>query len=79
MNDIAGPAGIDPTIQAILVTKETFKSVDIINEIRKKNNLEPLEYEVIDLIESDEEMRKIKEDIKISSTTIRKYLADKNK
>lgn len=79
LTDIAGPAGTDPTIQAILVTTETYKSVPIINEIRKKNNLDPIECEVIDLVKSNEEMRKIKDDIKVSSTTIRKYLADKDK
>ena len=74
LTDVAGPSGSDPTIQAILVTEETSKSVPIINEMRIKGGLDPLASETISLIESDEELKKIKDDFKVSSTTIRKYL-----
>lgn len=75
LKDIAGPAGWDPKLEAIVVTPETYKSVDIINQIRSEKGLNILKDRVIPLIESPEEMKKIRDDNKISSSTIRRMLA----
>ena len=52
INTPEGPAGSDKEMTAVVVSKETLKGIDMINEIRKKNNLNPIDGVVIELIGS---------------------------
>lgn len=54
-----------------MVTPETLKSVDFINDIRSKANLKALDHLEIPLIGSTEEMKAVRDDYKISSSTLR--------
>ena len=67
--DVFGTADKDPDLDAIVVSEETEKSADIINQERRKNNLNPLDVIVISWV--------LAEDYRpISSTRIRKKEID---
>ena len=47
-----GAAGTDSEMKAVVVSKETLKGIDMINGIREKNGLVPIDKIVIELINS---------------------------
>ena len=47
-----GAAGTDKEMKAVVVSKETLKGIDMINGIRNKNGLQPIDGIVIELINS---------------------------
>jgi len=74
--DVGGPTFSDGTIEALIATSETAKSLEVINERRKLNNFRPLELVTTNLIGNHPNLET---DSKLSSTTIRKYLLDRAK
>ncbi|KZS93414.1 Nucleotidylyl transferase [Sistotremastrum niveocremeum HHB9708] len=82
MDDVYGPTGWDPDIQALVVSKETIAGAIAIREHRKKKDLPPLEEFVIDVISSDnsnlegEDAEFLKQS-KMSSTAIREWILRK--
>lgn len=69
LDDYFGPAVIRGTVEAMIVTKETFPRIRIANEQRGKRGLRPLETVLIDFV--------VAEDGKpISSTRIRRGETD---
>ena len=66
ISDPIGPAGTDPDLNVIVVSKETEAAVDVINEKRIHGNLKTLESQVVDLIVPSNSSDKI------SSTDVRK-------
>jgi len=76
--DVAGPTGWDAEIKALVVSKETIAGADAIAKIRKEKSLPPLAVHVIDVISADSH-DVLDEDLKntkLSSTQIRKWLAE---
>lgn len=67
--DVYGTADRDPDLDAIVVSEETEKSADIINQERRKNNLNPLDVIVISWVLAEDSYP-------ISSTRIRKKEID---
>ena len=76
--DPVGPAGTDPEYQCLVVSKETEKGGFMVNEVREKKGLNPLDVHVIDIvIEKDGELVHGKHqegDEKMSSTMERQKL-----
>ncbi|XP_065896616.1 bifunctional coenzyme A synthase-like isoform X2 [Dysidea avara] len=68
INDMFGPAGWDPDIDCLVVSQETAKGGDIINDERQKKGLKTLLIETIDLVKAEEGCDKL------SSTDLRKKL-----
>ena len=68
IRDVCGPTGYEPNIQALIVSKETKKGGDIINEVRREKGMKELEVFVMDILGGDE---------KLSSTTLRQIEAEK--
>lgn len=62
INDVCGPTGHEPNIQALVVSKETQAGGDTVNKVRTENGLSPLEVFVVDILGGEE---------KLSSTTLR--------
>jgi len=83
LEDVAGPTGEDPNIQALVVSKETLSGADAIAKIRIEKGLPPLERFVIDVISATsvdlgaEDMELLRK-TKMSSTFIREWVV-KNK
>lgn len=50
IDDVAGPTGYLPNIDLLVLSQETIKGGDMVNEIRQKRGLEPLVYAAIPLI-----------------------------
>ncbi|KOC60160.1 Bifunctional coenzyme A synthase [Habropoda laboriosa] len=69
INDMYGPTKYDPTMELIVVSEETKRGADKVNELRAKNNLNKLDIHVTKLI-NDENHRK-HEETKISSSNQR--------
>jgi pantetheine-phosphate adenylyltransferase len=69
LDDYFGPAVINGTVKAIVVTEETLPRVKIANELREKRGLQPLETVLIDFVVADDGRP-------ISSTRIRKGETD---
>lgn len=69
IRDVCGPTGYEPNIQALIVSKETEKGGDTINEVRRGKGLKELEVFVVDILGGNE---------KLSSTTLRQ-LESENK
>ncbi|XP_050294400.1 bifunctional coenzyme A synthase-like isoform X2 [Anthonomus grandis grandis] len=67
--DPFGPAIVDPSIEMIVVSEETVRGGEKINEIRTKKNLSPLEIVPIPFI--DEPNPQPKEELKVSSSNYR--------
>ncbi|KAF9208885.1 hypothetical protein BGZ49_007203 [Haplosporangium sp. Z 27] len=74
IHDIYGPTITDKKLQALMVSKETLKGGDAVNEERNKRGLSPLNIAVINVI-SPTETRVDEVSLKISSTFIRQYLS----
>ncbi|CAD1473918.1 unnamed protein product, partial [Heterotrigona itama] len=69
INDMYGPTKYDPTFEMIVVSEETKRGGDKVNEMREKNNLNKLDIHVVKLI--SEENHKSHEESKISSSNQR--------
>ncbi|XP_034187978.2 bifunctional Phosphopantetheine adenylyltransferase - Dephospho-CoA kinase [Osmia lignaria lignaria] len=69
INDMYGPTKSDPSFEMIVVSEETKRGGDKVNEIRVKNNLNKLDIHIIKLI-SDENHRN-HEESKVSSSNHR--------
>lgn len=50
LTDPVGPAGTDPEYQCLIVSKETEKGGFVVNDMREKNGLNPLDVHVIDIV-----------------------------
>lgn len=76
--DSVGPAGTDPEYQCLVVSKETEKGGFMVNDVREKKGLNPLDVHVIDIVvEKDGELVHGKHheiDEKMSSTLERQKL-----
>ncbi|XP_018576337.1 bifunctional coenzyme A synthase [Anoplophora glabripennis] len=72
ISDPFGPAIVDPTMELIVVSKETVRGGEKINEIRLEKNLSPLKIVPVELI--DEPNPGSNEEAKISSSTTRMRL-----
>lgn len=69
INDMYGPTKNDPTLEMIIISEETKRGGDKVNELRIQNNLNKLDIHIVKLIK-DENHREHEED-KISSTNSR--------
>ncbi|KAF8969624.1 hypothetical protein BDZ97DRAFT_1902409 [Flammula alnicola] len=84
INDVYGPTGWDPDIQALVVSRETLGGAEAIAKHREAHNLPALQTFLIDVI-SATEMSLDHEDEdwlkahKLSSTFIRQWIVDNNK
>ncbi|KAF9479297.1 hypothetical protein BDN70DRAFT_878974 [Pholiota conissans] len=84
INDVYGPTGWDPDIQALVVSKETLSGGEAIAKHRAAHNLPPLRTFLIDVISAtnsnldhaDVEWLKLH---KLSSTYIRQWIVDTHK
>lgn len=76
LQDPVGIAGELSELQACILTKETQKGGEMINEARSKNGLPPLELVFADMILTSDPSSEADEKFsnKMSSTMIRKYL-----
>lgn len=72
ISDPFGPAIVDSTMDLIVVSKETIRGGEKINEIRLEKNLKPLKIVPVELI--DEPNPGSNEEVKISSSTTRMRL-----
>lgn len=50
IDDVAGPTGYLPNIDLLVLSQETIKGGDMVNEIRKQKGLQPIAYAPIPLI-----------------------------
>ena len=64
-----GPTKYDPTFEMIVVSEETKRGADKVNEMREINNLNKLDIHVVKLV--SEENHKSHEENKISSSNQR--------
>jgi cytidyltransferase-like protein len=71
LEDPYGPTILDKSIEAIIVSKESEKTANIINEIRINNGFKPLEVISIELILAEDEQP-------ISTTRIKKGIINRN-
>ncbi|KAF8197511.1 Nucleotidylyl transferase [Pholiota molesta] len=84
INDVYGPTGWDPDIQALVVSKETLSGAEAIAKHRAAHNLPPLRTFLIDVISSthinldNNDMEWLKTH-KLSSTYIRQWIVDTSK
>jgi len=74
--DVGGPAVSEEDVNAIIVSIETMKGAEWINQERAKRNFKPLEIVKIDLVENHPELG-VDKDNKISSTQLRKRAWEK--
>lgn len=78
IEDVAGPTGTDPTIQALVASRETEAGSAQIKEIRQNQQLPPLDILFIDVIGQEGEVHGDQmAQLKLSSTEIRQRLASK--
>ncbi|KAL9550100.1 hypothetical protein MBANPS3_004887 [Mucor bainieri] len=79
ITDPFGPTVTDPTIDALVVSKETLKGGDLVNSERDMRGYPPLELRIIDVISSENAsvQGKDMDVLKISSSWIREYIANK--
>ncbi|KAG2192583.1 hypothetical protein INT47_006035 [Mucor saturninus] len=79
ITDPFGPTVTDPTIDALVVSKETLKGGDLVNSERDMRGYPPLELRIIDVISSENSsvQGKDMDVLKISSSWIREYIAKK--
>jgi len=84
INDVYGPTGWDPNIQALVVSKETLDGASAIAKYRLEKSLPPLETFVIEVISAtastlqSEDSSYLRE-AKMSSTYIRQWIVEKKK
>ena len=76
LNDPAGKAATDDTLDAIILTPEVAKGGDFINNARKENGLPELPLVFVDMIMFEDSVDE-KFSNKMSSSLIRKYLMEK--
>ncbi|KAI8079494.1 uncharacterized protein B0P05DRAFT_579193 [Gilbertella persicaria] len=78
ITDPFGPTVTDPTIDALVVSKETLKGGDLVNNERDMRGYPPLELRMIDVISSNNASVEGQEMdvLKISSSWIREYIAN---
>ncbi|KAF7778526.1 hypothetical protein Agabi119p4_2871 [Agaricus bisporus var. burnettii] len=81
INDVYGPTGWDPNIQALVVSKETLNGAAEIDKRREALHLPPLETFVIDVISAtssnlDSQDAAWLKGAKLSSTFIRQWIVD---
>ncbi|KAI5474776.1 N-glycosylase/DNA lyase [Pseudohyphozyma bogoriensis] len=76
IDDVYGPTAWDPDVDALVVSDETRKGGDAVNEERAKNSLSHLRVYVINLIDSSGTTEAAIE-TKMGSTGIRKWLAQR--
>lgn len=69
INDMYGPTKEDPTLEMIVVSQETKRGGDKVNELRSKRNLSKLDIHVIQL--ANDEHHNEHEEAKISSSNHR--------
>lgn len=69
INDMYGPTKYDSTFEMIVVSEETKRGGDKVNEMREKNNLNKLDIHVVKLI--NDENHKKHEESKVSSSNQR--------
>ncbi|OAD58542.1 Bifunctional coenzyme A synthase [Eufriesea mexicana] len=69
INDIYGPTKYDPTLELLIVSEETKRGGDKVNEMREKNNLTKLDIHIVKLI-NDVDYKK-HEESKMSSSNQR--------
>ncbi|ESO00545.1 hypothetical protein HELRODRAFT_82715 [Helobdella robusta] len=72
ITDMFGPSTTDPTIDCLVVSEETTKGGDMVNDERVKKGLSKLHIEVVQLVMNDSDCGH--DDRKISSSNIRKQL-----
>ncbi|KAI8970037.1 hypothetical protein BDF20DRAFT_804664, partial [Mycotypha africana] len=78
IKDPFGPTVTDSTIDALVVSKETLKGGDLVNNERDMRGLSPLKLRIIDVISTNDASIAQNEDmdiLKISSSWIREYIA----
>ncbi|UZJ54920.1 hypothetical protein CBS101457_004240 [Exobasidium rhododendri] len=85
LQDVAGPAGTEANIDALLFTEETVSGADFIDTERSKNGLHPLERLFIGVIGAQGETKLKGKDAselaasKVGSTAIRQWLEGRSK
>ncbi|KAH7341126.1 Nucleotidylyl transferase [Rhizoctonia solani] len=82
IQDVYGPTGWDPNIQALVVSRETLSGASSVAQLRSEKSLPALDLFVIDVISSSsvvlpEKDTTVLRDSKLSSTHIREWLARK--
>nr|XP_027204851.1 bifunctional coenzyme A synthase-like [Dermatophagoides pteronyssinus] len=70
ISDPFGPAIVDPTLEAIIVSEETIRGGEKINEIRISKGMKPLKIDVIKLLQDDHKESGVEEN-KVSSSSLR--------
>ncbi|OTF69849.1 bifunctional coenzyme A synthase-like protein [Euroglyphus maynei] len=70
ISDPFGPAIVDQTLEAIIVSEETIRGGEKINEIRLSKGMKPLKIDVIKLLQEDHKENKVEEN-KVSSSSLR--------
>ncbi|KAF8660619.1 hypothetical protein AX16_001598 [Volvariella volvacea WC 439] len=84
IQDVYGPTGWDPNIQALVVSKETLSGADSIHAHRANHSLPALQTFIIDVISPSEssldhdDLEMLKK-TKMSSTFIREWIVNKQK
>jgi phosphopantetheine adenylyltransferase/dephospho-CoA kinase len=71
ITDMYGPSTEDPTLDMILVSEETIKGGEMVNEKRAQNNLKQLDIHVIKLVEDKNHQKHEKTKISSSNHRIR--------
>ncbi|KAM6500267.1 Nucleotidylyl transferase [Amanita muscaria] len=84
LNDVYGPTGWDPDIQALVVSKETLEGARSVAAHRASHSLPPLRQFVIDVISStssclDHADAEWLKNNKLSSTYIREWIVEKER
>ncbi|KAM3965113.1 bifunctional Phosphopantetheine adenylyltransferase - Dephospho-CoA kinase [Aphomia sociella] len=74
IQDLYGPTKDDPRYQLIVVSEETVRGADKINEKRLENGLQPLDKYVVTLAQDSHPQRSQEEEDKVSSSNIRMRL-----
>ncbi len=75
LEDPVGIAGTDGNIEACILTREVAKGGDMINEVRSKNGIKPLDLVFVDMILAETDVNSKNFSNKLSSTNIRQYLS----
>ncbi|TFK42306.1 hypothetical protein BDQ12DRAFT_675982 [Crucibulum laeve] len=84
INDVYGPTGWDPNIQALVVSKETLSGAAAIASHREAHHLPTLQTYIIDVISAtnaslDHDDAEWLKQTKLSSTFIRQWIVDQSK
>ncbi|KAF9558018.1 Nucleotidylyl transferase [Agrocybe pediades] len=84
IDDVYGPTGWDPDVQALVVSKETVGGAEAIAKHRAEKNLPPLQPFLIDVISAtsaslDHEDVNFLKEHKLGSSYIRQWIVDNNK